>query len=261
MKKLVETVENFCTWSGLELNTSKSEITSFDYRLKREIPGNDNVVFQGKAFKQLPPTEPFKYLGYRISLWKKGRRLNICPFTWGEKKYIFERTKDLANRIASTCYTPAQKHYLAKVGIINTFQYSAILTGWSWEELKRLDKLWIRAIKGAWGLSKSTGNGIFVLPAHRGGLQLSSPIPILGRAALAFLQKEWNKQGSDIQSILNDRLITWGRSWGCLSLLELQRECKGRISEKHILRGPEKLAIYLAIQLETKISWTALDQH
>jgi len=59
--------------------------------------------------------------------------------------------------------------------------------------------------------------------AHRGGLQLSSPIPILGRAALA-----------------------WGRSWGCLSLLELQRECKGRISgnpagDKNLLdsSGPE----------------------
>ncbi|EKX31512.1 hypothetical protein GUITHDRAFT_152956 [Guillardia theta CCMP2712] len=87
---------------------------SFDYARKGEVP--------------------FKYLGYRISLWKEERRrIKGCPFTWGERAYVFEKTKELV-----------------KVGILNVFRYSAVMTGWTWRDLQELDQLWIRAANREW---------------------------------------------------------------------------------------------------------------
>lgn len=80
MKKLVQVVERFCRWSGLELNTKKSEITSFDYRLRREIPGTQGIKFFGKEFVQLPSTKSFKYLGIRI-----GQTGHISALSHGER--------------------------------------------------------------------------------------------------------------------------------------------------------------------------------
>jgi len=112
MKELVTVVENFCNWSGLEINTKKSELTSFDYRTKKEVPGAQNITFLGKKFVILSPVKPFKYLGFRISLWKKGgKTLKTCPFTWAEKEYILEKSKHLSKTIAETGYTCAQKYY------------------------------------------------------------------------------------------------------------------------------------------------------
>jgi len=266
MKKLVQVVERFCRWSGLELNTKKSEITSFDYRLKREIPGTQNIKFFDKEFVKLPPTKSFKYLGIRISLWRpggRGNRSQTCPFTWGEKQHIFEKTRELTNLIESSAYSAAQKYYLVKVGIVNIFRYSAILVSWAWKDLQTLDNLWTKAFKRAMGLSKSTSNAIFRLPWDRGGLQLPHPAPILGRMAIRYLEKETNKKcrvDDDIKSSLINKLTTWCTQWGCQTIGQLQREIRsGRIQETEEIRGPERIAIWIAERMKTTISWELIE--
>mmetsp|Transcript_17374 Transcript_17374/g.57521 ORF Transcript_17374/g.57521 Transcript_17374/m.57521 type:complete len:232 (-) Transcript_17374:2618-3313(-) len=107
---------------------------SFDYARKGEVPGANKITVMGEPVEALPATKPFKYLGYRISLWKEERRrIKGCPFTWGERAYVFEKTKELV-----------------KVGILNVFRYSAVMTGWTWRDLQELDQLWIRAANREW---------------------------------------------------------------------------------------------------------------
>jgi len=266
MKTLVQVVERFCRWSGLELNTKKSEITSFDYRLKREIPGTQNIKFFDKEFVNLKPTKWFKYLGIRISLWRqggRGNRLQTCPFTWGEKQHILEKTKELTNLIESSAYSAAQKYYLVKVGIVNIFRYSAVLVSWTWKDLQTVDTLWTRAFKRAMGLRKSTSNAIFHLPWDRGGLQLPHPAPILGRMAIKYLEKETNKKcrvDDDIKSSLINKLTSWCTQWGCQTIGQLQREIRsGRIKETEEIRGPERLAVWIAERMKTTISWEMIE--
>eukprot|EP00960_Hanusia_phi_P063778 765570-Hanusia_phi.AAC.1 len=261
MKELVTIVENFCTWSGLEINTKKSELTSFDYRTKQEVPGAQNITFLGKKFVILSPIKPFKYLGFRISLWKKGGRAKkCCPFTWGEKEYILEKTKHLSKTIAETGYTCAQKYYLVKVSILNAFRYSAILVGWSWKDLEEVDRLWTAAFKKAIGVSKSTGTAIFQLPKARGGLELPHPAAILGRAAISFLEKEGNKEG-DLRDRLLAKLERWKNQLGCQTIGEIQREAQKRISDKENVRGVERLALWIAGKMQTTISWQVFEDN
>ena len=163
--------------------------------------------------------------------------------------------------IESSAYSPAQKFYLVKV-IVNVFRYSAILLSWSWKDLQSLDNLWTRAFKRAMGLSKSTSNIVFRLPYDRGGLQLPHPAPILGRMALRYLEKETNRKSrveDDIQGSLINKLTAWVTNWGCQTISQVQREIRCRISENAEIRGPERIAIWIAEKLKTTISWELIE--
>ncbi|EKX41696.1 hypothetical protein GUITHDRAFT_153799, partial [Guillardia theta CCMP2712] len=186
--------------------------SSFDYARKGEVPGANKITVMGEPVEALPATKPFKYLGYRISLWKEERRrIKGCPFTWGERAYVFEKTKELV-----------------KVGILNVFRYSAVMTGWTWRDL----------------------------PTENGGLQVPHPAPILGRAALRYIEREVNsKHGGDIQDRLISKLRNWFAEWGCQTILELQREMNFRTMERDVVRGPEALAVWLAEKLEASPSF------
>ena len=113
------------------------------------------------------------------------------------------------------------------------------------------------------GLSKSTSNAIFRLPWDRGGLQLPHPAPILGRAAIRYLEKETNKKcrvDDDIKSSLINKLTFWCTQWGCQTIGQLQREIRsGRIKETEEIRGPVRLAVWVAQRMETTISWELIE--
>jgi len=131
---------------------------------------------------------------------------------------------------------------------VNIFRYSAVLVSWTWKDLQTLDNLWTRAFKRAW---------------DRGGLQLPHPAPILGRAAIRYLEKETNKKcrvDDDIKSSLIHKLTSWCNQWGCQTISQVQREIRsGRLNEIEEIRGPERLAIWVAEKMQTTISWEMIE--
>ena len=60
---LLEVIDKFCAWSGMRLNTSKSEISAWDFRTNSE-PDVSCATVNGQPLLRLPPTKAFRYLGF-----------------------------------------------------------------------------------------------------------------------------------------------------------------------------------------------------
>ena len=63
---LLEVIDKFCAWSGMRLNTSKSEISAWDFRTNSE-PDVSCATVNGQPLLRLPPTKAFRYLGFLFS--------------------------------------------------------------------------------------------------------------------------------------------------------------------------------------------------
>ncbi len=67
MQTLVCKEEAFSVWTGIDIHVKNSEITAYDFG--RNCPlETDPIRLLGSAFTKLPPDQPFKFLGVRLTL-------------------------------------------------------------------------------------------------------------------------------------------------------------------------------------------------
>eukprot|EP00960_Hanusia_phi_P055383 762955-Hanusia_phi.AAC.1 len=222
--------------------------------------GTKALTIDGRPLKHLHPCDPFKYLGMRISLWRRGNETpNRCMFTWGEKEHLFKKTKEMTEQIRGAAYDAAQRHWLVNVAVLSVFRYSACLVGWTMNDLQNFDSLWTAAFRAAWNLPKSCAGAMFHLPVSSGGLQVKHPMTCLAKEALAFLQRESKEEGAIRDEILH-QFKAWKTEWGCATLEELGKECSERWNQPNqCIQGPEKLAIWIANKLRTRVRWKRID--
>jgi hypothetical protein len=160
MQTLLDTVESFSEWSGIRVNLRKSEISGYDFRIRRPIWVRDLTIGEGKM-TYLEPTKAFKYVGIRVSITGDMRE---------ERKYLEQETVKMIKAIEGHQYSPSQMHWVVQVAIIPIFRYSAALAGWTEKDIHALEKTWARAFRQTWRTGKSTPEVTFWPPRKHGGL-------------------------------------------------------------------------------------------
>eukprot|EP00961_Rhodomonas_salina_P167344 2255053-Rhodomonas_salina.1 len=143
LQGLVSEVERFAAWSGMWMNTSKSNVTAYDYG-KNEEPITSDLVFNGKRFQYLAASDSCKYLGFHISL----------TLDWSKhKEAVRDKITETIDHLLGTIYCYGQVETMVRVCVIPLFSYSASLVPWTESELQSLSKQFGRAMKSSWKVS------------------------------------------------------------------------------------------------------------
>ena len=92
MSRLLQVVvrAGFFTWSGMRIKLTKSVITVYDFRTRRELP-TDEMRHHGQALTHLLADESFRYLGARL-MPTEGLRLLLLLPGFGRRKEVHRRS-------------------------------------------------------------------------------------------------------------------------------------------------------------------------
>ena len=97
MQRYLDVIAEFCAWLGISVNLEKTEACGYDYGSQRELDVS-MLRLNGQALKCLRPSEPFKYLGIRLSL----------IGGWDEEKcHVFGSSRAVVERLKGHSYSPA----------------------------------------------------------------------------------------------------------------------------------------------------------
>ena len=127
LQDIVHRMGEFCDWAGLEVSALKTEVTGYDFASGKDLL--PTMSYKGGTLPRRPATEPFKYLGMRVSL---------TGDTSAERNYVLARTAKLVRMLRRHVLTPRQAERVVDMAIGPVFRYSAAFTAWSTNDLRRL---------------------------------------------------------------------------------------------------------------------------
>jgi ribonuclease HI len=182
MRALVNSIGPLLKWLGMSLNMSKSYISAINFATGQAIP-TVSITFDGKPFSVLPPDQPHKHLGIRMTLTG-----DFCV----EKAYVrAEMQRRIKELMDDKVLPPSLKELAIKIGVISVFRYSAGAVPWTRTELDEITDMWIRAYKQAWFKAAARGmdSSPFVLDKNAGGRQCPSAIEVWMRDVLDTLDQ------------------------------------------------------------------------
>jgi len=142
---------------GISVNLEKTEACGYDYGSQCELDVS-MLRLNGQPLKCLRPSEPFRYLGIRLSLmggWD------------AEKCHVFESSRSVVERLQGHSYSPAQICWVIGACVVSKFRYSCAFVDWRPEELEELAQLWVRAYRYAYKVQNSTAQCFFRGPSSR----------------------------------------------------------------------------------------------
>ena len=190
MNRALQVVADFCRWSGMRLNLTKSVITAWDYSSKRDLP-TDLIRFEGQPLVNLRAEDHFRYLGVRASLVKKGKRKGKehAPCLTSEKHHIFASTKELTTLSKNHPFLFRQMVPAMHMVATSRFRYSAPLVAWTDAELDELYTIWLQVNKASWRLPPGFPSAPFSFPADQGGCPVAHPLVHLVQALAKHIEQ------------------------------------------------------------------------
>ena len=210
MAELLNAVDEFCKWSGMRVNVSKSEISAWDFN-KNTTPDVSTVTMNGTPLEQLLASKAFRYLGFRFSL----------SGSWDEEiAHIFSVTSELVPIVTKHGYTTAQMSDVMHSVATARFRYSAALVPWTDKQLNKLHTIWIRLQKGAWRLPSSYPGALFKFPEEQGGMPVAHPKVFLLQALTLHVEQLTLHQ-DDILLCAQLKYKELLKTYGCHSQQEL----------------------------------------
>jgi ribonuclease HI len=165
MQRLLEVVDRFCSFTGMRVKFSKSVITGYDFRRRRDVD-TSRITYQGQPLPHLPAAGAFPYLGIRMS---------ITGSLNAEMAHVITATRELLEVARNHRYNLDQIVPAMRMVSASRFRYSAPLVAWSDAALDRLHKLWIALEKAAWRLPKGFPAAPFLYPRSQGGCPVPHP--------------------------------------------------------------------------------------
>ena len=103
------------------------------------------TVYYGKdPIPYVPGTLPTRFLGIHSNL------LGDCSEQIAQ---VFDKTAEILAFLTSRPLTRRQNLLVIQQGLETTFRFSAGIVPWSERNIAKLDRMWMRAYKLAWGLS------------------------------------------------------------------------------------------------------------
>ena len=140
MAILVPTVDRYLKWAGMEINLQKCAISAVDMKTGQRV-ATDSITLRGEPFPVIPPDQPHKHLGLRLSL--------TGDFSH-EKIYVCEEMRKLLAALAEDrVLSRREKELIIRTAVCSVFCYSAGFVDWTKTELDSISRMWVRAYKQA----------------------------------------------------------------------------------------------------------------
>ena len=128
MQSLMDVIQKFEEWSGMTVNTLKTNQMTVDGVQDNRTTVED-ITHNGETLLIVPESEPVRYLGFWTT--PNGNMQAV-------KDLVYERTLDVKETI---------RDHSSKV--VGNFRYLATVTPWSRRDLHRLDRYWRQGFKTA----------------------------------------------------------------------------------------------------------------
>jgi len=135
MQTLLDVVQEFTTWCGMEINVKKTFLFVIhkDRKRRESIPAPD-LRINGECLKTLDINDGRRYLDY----WGTG---NVDMSA--TREVVREKARVARDLIKSHLLTPELSAKLFAQKGIGAFRFSAALIEWSQSELEGLQKIWV----------------------------------------------------------------------------------------------------------------------
>lgn len=179
MSRLLTVVDEFCNWSGMRIKSSKSFISAYNFKTKKELP-TSSILYRGEPLTAIAARESFTYLGVRASL------LGSLD---EEKAHVFQVTKELVGVARHHQYLISQMVPAMHMVATARFRYSAPLVPWTDAELDKLHKVWLQVHRAAWTLPPSFAGAPLTLPSVMGGCPVAHPRVMLVQALAKHVEQ------------------------------------------------------------------------
>jgi len=173
---LLDVVQEFTTWCGMEINVKNVFLLVIekDQKRRESTPAPD-LRINGKRFKTLDIKDACRYLGY----WGTGNGDMSAT-----REVVREKARVARDLIKSQPLTPELSAELFAQKGIGAFRSSAALIELSKSELEGLQKNWAQAYKNAWHVPWSSANSLYTFPTAEGGHECPLPSGVLTQALL-----------------------------------------------------------------------------
>jgi len=215
LQKLLNVVQEFMAWCGMQINVKKTYLLIKDNnKTRREQEPAPLLTINEETLQAMNFDDACRYLGY-----------------WGTGNGDMRATKEvvmqkiIAARDLIKCYPRTQelatKLFTSKG--MREIRFSAALIEWSESELKNVKRLCVQAYKNSWHLPQSTASALFIFPKTHAGKESTLPMAVLTQVLL--LHAERCMQHEDVvNEILLAGLNRTFDEWLCDSFVELIQE-------------------------------------
>ena len=209
MQTLLDTVHEFETWSGIQVNLKKTILLP--------IASDQQLItlrYRGQQIRQAPATEPVRYLGFYAT---------ANGDLQATKKRVLERGRVAKESIRQHPLEPEEAVDTFVSEGVGIFRYSAALCRWTEKELMQLQRVWVQAYKLAWHLPEQTANAIFTFPQDCAGLQYPTPLGVLAQELQSHLQRSLMHE--DVARQITIRELEQAKTqWACTSFADMRQE-------------------------------------
>ena len=167
---LMDSVQEFETWSNTQLNLKKTVVMGID-------GGNEKMNPPQVTYKQQPvavfqATDSCRHLGYWAT--PNGDMAKT-------KHRVLAKTREVLELLTHHPLETKTAKELFQSMEVSVFRFSAAQVRWSQAELDQLQSLWARAYKRAESLANGTASDVFIFPQKWGREELSTPINIMSQ--------------------------------------------------------------------------------
>jgi len=181
MQTLLDVVQEFTTWCGMEINVKTTFLLVFDKdRKRRESTPAPDLRINGECLKTLDINDACLYLG-DWGTWNGDMSAT--------REAVREKAKVARDLIKSHPLTPELSAELFAQKGIGAFRFSAALIKWSQSELEGLQKIRVPAYKNAWHVPWSSANSLYTFPTAEGGHKCPLPSRVLTQALLQHVDQ------------------------------------------------------------------------
>jgi len=212
MNILLERLRTFASWSGMQLNLKKCEVTGFCYQHNRERD-TDTIRYDGACLEPLRGSKAFKYLGIRVAANQSTRE---------ERKYVREAAVAVARLSRHHPYHPYQMESILRTAVRPVFNYSAPLTTWSHAQLRDLERVWARVHKNCWNLTTGHHSAPFQLGPQHGGIADNSIYTLRAKECVGLLSNLAAHGDDDILKLVQQEATWLQQEWGTTDPWQLQ---------------------------------------
>jgi len=181
MQKLLNVVQEFTAWCGMQINVRKTNLLVIDNdKERREQEPVLLLTSNGETLQAMNLDDACRYLGY-----------------WGTGNGDMRATKEVVGQkiiaardlIKHHPLTPELATELFTSKGMGVFRFSAALIEWSESELNDLKRLCVQAYKNAWHLPRSTESALFIFPKTHAGKKSTLPMAVLTQELLLHAER------------------------------------------------------------------------
>jgi len=215
MQKLLNVMQEFMTWRGMQINVKKTYLLVIDNDEKRtEQEPAPLLRINGETLQAMNLDDACRYLGCLVT------RNGDMRAT---KEVVRQKIIAACDLIKFHPLTPELATELITSKGMGVFRFSAALIEWSECESNDVKQLCVQAYKNAWHLLRSAASALIIFPKIHAGKESTLPMAVLTQELLPHAER-CVRHEDVCNKIMLAGLNRTSHEWLCDSLAELIEE-------------------------------------